>query len=73
MSKLKFKDPLPTNFVRTNRGVKALEDLSEEELEDYLLLLNDIIRDRYNKLKINKSLPLNRINKVERKNKFHKK
>lgn len=49
--KLDFEKPLVVNFIRTKQGLIPLEKLSEEELNEYLGLVEKELRENYRRRK----------------------
>ena len=52
---IRFEQPRVPNFVKTNKGLFDIADLSEEELTDFMEYWGECLMDNYNKRKCNKT------------------
>ena len=44
---IEFEKPITPNFIRTDKGVYKLSDLTEEEFERYLKKWNNCMKRKY--------------------------
>lgn len=45
--KLLFNKPRSPNYIKTDKGTFAIEDLTQEEVEEFIKTLNESVRDNY--------------------------
>lgn len=54
--KIKFKDPILPNYIKTNKGSFALSYFEEEEIDEFISLYSKQLKYKWKKLNFERNL-----------------